>query len=156
MDSKCVYYHAPSFFTVFRPLFIDFSTIIFRFFLNSFVLIPRLVPLFHHFMILASDVTGDVDDVDLCSRQHFFEKDHQIWSPWTLWPRFWDFIFSSIFFSNASDSRFHLVKLSWQILARRFQNSVQTQHKRNARFSVFHASSLISRLRLNNFHFYVM
>ena len=143
----------PTFFTVFRPLFVDFSTIISRFFLNSFVLIPRLVPLFHHFMTLASDVTADVDDDDLWSRQHFFEKDHQIWPPWPFWPRFWDYIFSSIFFSNASVSRFHLMKLSWQIFARRFQNLKQTQHKRNARFSVFHASSLISRLRLNIFHF---
>ena len=104
----------------FRPLFIAFSTICFRFFMNSFVLIPCLVPFFDNFMTLASDVTRDVDDDDLCSRQHFFEKDHQIWPPWTFWPRFWDYIFSSIFFSNASDSRFHLVKLSWQIFARRF------------------------------------
>ena len=65
-------------FHFFAPFLTLFRQFVFRFFLNSFVLIPRLVPLFHHFMSSASDVTRDVDDDDLRSRQHFSEKYYRI------------------------------------------------------------------------------
>ena len=65
-------------FRFFAPFLTLFRQFVFRFFLNSFVLIPCLVPLFHHFMSSASDVTRDVDDDDLDSRQHFYEKYHQM------------------------------------------------------------------------------